>query len=154
MTEPRHPFADFAGRWRGRGEGSYPTIEPFAYLEELTIEAVPNRPIAHVRSRTIDASTSEPRHAESGFLRSTPAGIELVVAHSFGIVETGSGSLADGVLAVVSEALTGTASAKSVERVERRYEVTGDTITCTVAMAAVGVPLTHHLRAVLERQPD
>jgi hypothetical protein len=154
MTDTPHSFADLAGRWRGSGEGSYPTIEPFAYVEELTVEAVPNRPIAHVRSRTIDAATSEPRHSESGFLRSTPAGVELVLAHSFGIVEMGSGSFAGGVLVLASDALTGTASAKSVDRVERRYELSGTSLTCTVAMAAVGVPLTHHLRAVLERQPD
>src|SRR3954466_12736270 len=134
--DPPHPFASLAGRWRGRGEGSYPTIDAFTYLEELSVEAVPNRPTAHVRSRTIDAATSEPRHSESGFLRSTPAGIELVVAHSFGIVEVGSGSFADDVLAVVSDSLIGTASAKSVERVERRYELSGTTLTCTVAMAA------------------
>lgn len=151
--EPAHPFERLAGRWTGRGEGSYPTIEDFTYTEELVVEPVPGRPLAHWRSRTRDAVSSEPRHAESGFLRATPAGVELVVAHGFGVVETAGGSLGADVLALSSLALSGTPSAKRLDAVERRYERDGDTLRYTVSMAAVGVELTHHLRATLARSP-
>jgi THAP4-like, heme-binding beta-barrel domain len=146
-----HPLAALAGTWRGSGEGEYPTITGFDYTEELTIAPVPERPLAHWRSTTRDAVSGEPRHAESGFLRAVAGGVELVVAHTFGIVETDAGSLDGGVLALRSTGLLGTASAKQVDVVERRYELAGDELRYTIAMAAVGEPLTHHLRAALRR---
>jgi hypothetical protein len=148
---PRHPFDALAGTWRGTGAGEYPTITGFAYQEELVITPVPGRPLAHWRSTTRDATTGEPRHAESGFLRATDAGPELVVAHGFGIVETGAGTFDGAVLALATSGLLGTASAKRVDAVERRYELTGETMRYTIAMAAVGLPLTHHLGAELHR---
>ena len=150
MTE-NHPFAVLAGTWKGEGEGSYPTIANFAYLEEFTVEPVAGRPLAHWRSRTKDRSSGEPRHAESGFLRMTAGGVELVVAHGFGVVETATGSLLEGALTLESHQLVGTPSAKRVDRVERRYELNGDSLHYTLSMAAVDVPLTHHLEAVLHR---
>lgn len=146
-----HPFAALAGTWRGSGRGEYPTIVDFAYDEELVVIAVPGRPVAHWRSVTRDAATGEPRHAESGFLRATPNDIELVVAHSFGIVETAVGSFDGNVLALRSSGLTGTPSAKQVDEAERRYELDDDTLRYEIAMAAVGVPLTHHLDGQLHR---
>jgi nitrobindin-like protein len=146
-----HPFAALAGTWRGSGRGEYPTIAGFAYNEELVVVPVAGRPVAHWRSATRDAATGEPRHAESGFLRSTPAGIELVVAHSFGIVETAVGSFDGDVLALRSTGMNGTPSAKQVDEAARRYERDGDALQYEIAMAAVGVPLTHHLTAELRR---
>jgi hypothetical protein len=146
-----HPFAALAATWRGAGRGEYPTITSFEYTEEFTIAPVPGRPVAHWRSATRDAASGEPRHAESGFLRSTANGIELVVAHTFGIVEATAGSFDGGVLTLRSTGLLGTASAKQVDEVERRYEFDGDALRYTIAMAAVGVELTHHLSAELER---
>ena len=147
-----HPFGALAGTWTGEGAGSYPTIEPFGYREELTIEAVPGRPVAHWRSRTRDAATGEPRHAESGFLRSVGDGrVEFVVAHSFGIVEVGTGGFTGDRLEVDSGGLVGTPSAKRVDEVQRRYRFDGDSLTYDVAMAAVGEPVTHHLQATLHR---
>src|SRR3546814_8243600 len=95
------------------------------------------------RSRTRDAASGEPRYAESGFLRSTPDGVELVVAHSFGIVETATGTALDGVLDLHSHGLQGTPSAKRVDHVDRRYALSGDELRYDIAMAAVRVPLTH-----------
>jgi len=146
-----HPFAALAATWRGTGRGEYPTIASFEYTEEFAIAPVPGRPVAHWRSATRDAASGEPRHAESGFLRSTANGIELVVAHTFGIVEATAGSFDGGVLTLRSTGLLGTASAKQVDEVERRYEFDGDALRYTIAMAAVGVELTHHLSAELER---
>lgn len=146
-----HPLAELAGTWRGDGRGEYPTIDDFAYTEELVIAPVPGRPLAHWRSTTRDAATGEPRHAESGFLRAVGESVELVVAHGFGVVETAAGSFDGGVLRLHSTGLLGTASAKQVDHVERRYALDGDTLTYAIAMAAVGVPQTHHLAAGLRR---
>jgi hypothetical protein len=146
-----HPLDALAGTWVGTGAGEYPTIASFRYTEELVVGPVPGRPLAHWRSTTRDATTGEPRHAESGFLRATPAGPELVVAHGFGIVETAAGSFDGTVLALRSGGLLGTASAKQIDEVVRRYELDATTMRYEIAMAAVGVPLTHHLRAELRR---
>lgn len=146
-----HPFASLAGSWRGRGDGSYPTIAPFRYVEELVVEPVPGRPIAHWRSRTRDAASDEPRHAESGFLRSTPPGIELVLAHNFGLAEVAAGTFEHGVLSLSSTTIPGTATARQVDRIERRYVFDGDRLRYTTAMAAVGNPTGVHLRASLAR---
>ncbi len=146
-----HPFASRAGTWRGSGEGEYPTIDDFSYTEEIVVLPVPDRPLAHWRSTTKDGPTGDPRHAESGFLRSTPAGVELVVAHGFGIVEAAAGTFEAGALDLESTGLLMTGTAKHVDGVERRYVVDGGTLTYTIAMAAVGVPMTHHLRAELRR---
>jgi len=146
-----HPFAALAGTWHGSGEGEYPTITSFAYREELVVAPVNGRPLAHWRSTTRDATTGEPRHAESGFLRATADGPELVVAHGFGVVEAAGGSFDGRVLALRATGLVGTPSAKSVTEVERRYELDGEALRYTIAMAAVGVGLTHHLRAELRR---
>ena len=101
---------------------------------------MPGRPLAHWRSTTRDGATGEPRHAESGFLRSVAQGLELVVAHGFGVVEAAVGSFDGDVLALRSSGLLGSPSAKQVDEVERRYEFDGDTLRYTIAMAAVGVP--------------
>ena len=144
-------LSPLAGTWRGGGEGSYLTIEPFAYLEELVVEPVPGRPVAHWRSRTRDAASGEPRHAESGFLRVLADGVELVVAHGFGVVEAAAGTFDGSVLSLSSTTVAGTPTAKRIDRIDRRVEVDGDELRYTVSMAAVGVELTHHLAAALVR---
>lgn len=140
-----------AGTWRGRGAGSYPTIANFEYTEELTVEPVPGRSMAHWQARSADGRTGEPRHAESGFLRITSSGAELVVAHSFGIVEIAGGPAIEPELALVSSVVWSSATAKTVDRVERVYRLDGDRLEYQLSMAAVGVPLTHHLAATLHR---
>jgi hypothetical protein len=151
LSSTAHPFDVVAGTWRGSGEGSYPTIADFAYNEELVVTAVPGKPLARWASTTRDASSGEPRHAESGFLRSTPAGTEFVVAHGFGVVEVATGTLDGGVLSLSTSSLHGTPTAKAVEHVDRRYELDNDELRYTVSMAAVGVALTHHLSGTLRR---
>ena len=124
--DDEHPFASLAGTWRGAGRGEYPTIADFEYSEEFTIAPGPGRPIAFWRSATRDATTGEPKHGESGYLRSTPQGVELVIAHTFGVVEAAVGTFDGGALALRSTAVVGTASSKQIDHVERRYELEGD----------------------------
>ena len=142
--------AAWIGTWRGEGEGSYPTIDPFHYAEELTLTRVPGRPVVAWSSRARDAA-GQPRHAESGFLRIVDDGVELVLAHNFGTVEVAVGRLGGGHLDLDTHATARTPSAKVIEQIRRRYTLDGDTLGYEIAMAAVGVPLTHHLRAALTR---
>jgi hypothetical protein len=47
--------------------------------------------------------------------------------------------------------MAGTATAKRVDALHRRFDLDGDRLSYTVAMAAVGQPLQHHLAAELHR---
>ncbi|MGH9116475.1 MAG: FABP family protein [Acidimicrobiales bacterium] len=146
-------LAALKGSWQGGGKGHYPTIKPFAYVEEFSITPVPGRPVAAWVSRTRDAGNAEPRHSETGFLRVVDHGVELVVAHSFGVVEVATGGFdADaGLLTLSSVTVAGAPSAKHIDHIVRVYRIEGDTVHYDVSMAAVGVDLTHHLSADLSR---
>jgi hypothetical protein len=155
MTPSLHPnlepIAGLVGTWRGAGEGSYPTIEDFAYTEEVTFGHV-GKPFLSYVQRTRDATSGLPLHAESGYLRAGDRGeLELVIAQPSGIVEVHEGELDGGTLAFRAVTVTVTASAKSVTDVLRRITIDGDALRYTLDMAAVGLPLQHHLAATLHR---
>jgi hypothetical protein len=149
-------LAFLLGTWRGKGHGEYPTIEPFDYVEEVTFGHV-GKPFLAYQQRTRHAVTDLPLHAEAGYLR--PAGladdgslrVELVLVHPSGILELALGSVRDNALTLASASVQGTPTAKEVTAVERDVTVDGDTLTYAVRMAAVGVPMTHHLAARLQR---
>lgn len=139
------------GTWVGEGTGAYPTITPFAYREVLEITTLPARPMATWRSVTTDGSTGEPRHGETGFLRSVGDGGELVLAHGFGVTEIAVGRWVDDAVLFESVSVAGTPTAKEVTAVVRSLRVVDDVLEYQLSMAAVGVPMTHHLSARLER---
>ena len=151
------PLEPLLGTWRGSGAGDYPTIDPFAYVEELSFRHV-GKPFVAMAQATRDAVTDEPRHSEAGFLRPQPSGVvELVIAQPSGILESLAGPLIvtpDGLeLDLSSLDVIGSASAKSVTATRRRLLVERDRLISEMWMAAVGQPLTHHLRAELVRVP-
>jgi len=148
------PVAAFIGNWRGAGAGEYPTIEGFAYIEEIELRAVPGKAILVYRSSTKAADDGRALHGESGWLRVVGDGmVELVVAQGPGLVEICEGFV-DGA-AETPEMLLGStligrsSTAKEVTATERRYRVEGGALHYDLAMAADGQPLTHHLRARL-----
>ena len=149
-------FAALLGTWRGPGRGEYPTIESFDYDEEVTFGHV-GKPFLVYGQRTWRPADRFPLHAETGYLRCPGGGsvVELLLAHPSGFAEIEVGTWDGRVLELATDgpggSLAATPSAKAVSRLVRRFELDGDTLRYTVAMAAVGVELTHHLAAELHR---
>ncbi|MFO7548757.1 MAG: FABP family protein [Acidimicrobiia bacterium] len=139
------------GTWAGSGRGTYPTIHPFDYEEEVTFVAPPGKPFLAYTQRT-RSPEGAPLHAEAGYLR--PAGpglVELVIAQPSGIVEVHHGTVTGRRLHLRSDLVGLTRTAKRVDSVERVVWVKGGVLRYELDMAAVGQPHQLHLDAELRR---
>jgi len=149
-------LAPLLGVWVGRGEGQYPTIDSFGYTEELSFAHV-GKPFLAMSQKTRDAVDGRPLHSEVGYLRPQSDGtVELVVAQPSGILEIDTGAIVstdDGLeLDLVSLEVPRTPSAKTVTEIRRRLVVAGDELVAETWMAAVGISIEQHLRALLHRE--
>lgn len=156
MTEPEmhelvRPLAFLLGTWRGTGTGEYPTIQTFEYGEEVHFWHV-GKPMLAYTQRTWALDDKRPLHAEMGYWRPQRDGrIELVIAHPTGVVEIETGTIDGKSITLETTRVVGTESAKEVNHLTRTFHGEGDKLRYRVGMAAVGVPLTHHLAATLVR---
>jgi hypothetical protein len=148
LPDALEPLAFLLGGWAGEGRGAYPTIDDFAYSEELSF-TFPGKPVLAYAQRTQVPPGGAPSHAEVGYLRPTPAGVELIIAHPSGIAEVSEGTLHGRRLELAAVQIATTATAKAVSDVRRVYERRGDVLWYQLDMAAVGQPLGFHLEAEL-----
>jgi hypothetical protein len=155
MSAPASPLDFLLGTWAGEGRGAYPTIADFGYREEIAFVQPPGKPFLAYSQRTWALDDGRPLHAETGYWRTTEdAGVEVLLAHPTGIVEIQQGTLNGTAIRLRSTTVGLTATAKQVEALERDLDVDGDVLRYAVRMAAVGIPLTHHLSATLRRQRE
>ncbi|MDI3406726.1 nitrobindin family protein [Streptomyces cavernicola] len=152
------PVLGLLGRWRGRGQGGYPTLdEDFAYAQEVTFSH-DGRPFLRYEARAWllgdDDVPLRPAARESGWWRLLPDGrVEALITQPTGIAEIAVGHAADGAIDLATRQVATTPTAKDVEATRRRYTLDApDTLTFTHDLAAVGQPLQHHLSARLRRQ--
>jgi hypothetical protein len=159
VTPPLHPdvlpLAGLIGTWRGEGAGTYPTIAPFRYGEEISFHST-GKPFLAYEQRTWAMDDGRPLHAEAGYWRPRPdSSVEVVMAHPPGIVEVLEGRLEGGRIDLASTTVATTSTAVEVTALRRVFELRGDVLAYTLSMAAVGQPLQHHLSAELRRtEPD
>ena len=160
MPPDLHPdleaLAPLLGTWAGQGEGKYPTIQPFEYLEEVVFSHV-GKPFLAYAQKTKAVADGRPLHAETGYLRvPQPGRVELVLAHPNGITEIEVGNYSvtgDQIEVELSTTAIGlTPTAKEVAALGRSLRIDGDKLSYTVRMGAMGQPLQDHLAAVLRRQ--
>ncbi len=145
------PLSFLLGTWQGTGTGVYPTIEDFSYAEEVSFTHVGKPFLAYVQ-KTKDTGTGLPLHTESGFLRPQGDGrLELVLAQPSGIAEVLEGQVEGRDIQLASTAVLGTDSAKPVTATERRFWVDGEVLHSSVAMAAMGLELQHHVVSKMYR---
>ncbi len=147
------PIAFLLGTWVGEGSGEYPTIESFSYGEELHFWHVTGKPLLAHTQRTWILADGRPSHSEMGYWRPLVdgSGVELVLSHPTGVAEIAEGPISGQVLDLETTSLGRTTTAKEVTTLRRRYEVVGETLRYDVWMAAVGQPISHHLRGELRR---
>lgn len=153
MNPALEPLAFLLGTWVGEGRGEYPTIEEFGYREEVTF-AENGKPFLVYSQKTWAIDDGRPLHAETGYWRpgASPQAVEVILAHPFGITEIQEGTVAGRSLRLRSSTVAATVTAKDILAVERDVDVVGDELRYAVRMAAVGVELTHHLAATLQRR--
>ncbi|MEO6472503.1 MAG: FABP family protein [Aeromicrobium sp.] len=154
------PFAWLLGTWHGNGKGQYPTIEPFAFEQDVVF-AHDGRRFIHYFSRAwiTDDEGNRVRNGalETGFLR--PAGesdeggisVELVLAHPTGYAEVWYGNLEGPRLTLSTDIVARTNTAKEYTAGQRMYGLVEGDLMYALDMAAEGQHLQSHLWGQLKR---
>lgn len=152
------PVLGFLGSWHGRGAGEYPTLaEGFSYAQEVTFSH-DGRPFLRYESRAwlIDAEGTplRPSARESGWWRIQPEGrVEALITQPTGIAEILVGRADGRTIDLSTHEVALTPTAKQVDATRRRYTLADDgALDFAHDLAAVGLPLQHHLAARLRRK--
>eukprot|EP00164_Ancoracysta_twista_P002884 GFYU01003838.1.p1 GENE.GFYU01003838.1~~GFYU01003838.1.p1 ORF type:complete len:177 (-),score=35.18 GFYU01003838.1:64-552(-) len=156
-------FEFLVGEWSGKGQGHYPTINPFAYNEVVTFAAPnPAKPILVYTQKTKHAEKGVPMHSEMGYLRFHPESdkVSLALTHVTGITEMQEGEAVttDGktVITLTSTNIGRGSMCKdpAVTNVRRVIEISGDTLHYYIDMATTTTKeITRHLEATLQKAP-
>eukprot|EP00062_Callorhinchus_milii_P000454 gi/632934472/ref/XP_007884619.1/ PREDICTED: THAP domain-containing protein 4 isoform X1 [Callorhinchus milii] len=147
------------GTWisESPGEGSFPSIRPFTYLEKVQITYV-GQPMLNFSFNAFDPDTKKPMHRESGFIRIKPGTnkVAFISAQNTGVVEIEEGEVKDRELTLASQSVNRMSFAKEphVQQITRTFRLTAEgKLEQTVFMATDQQPLTQHLHITYTRSP-
>jgi hypothetical protein len=149
------PLSFLLGRWKGTGKGGYPTIEDFDFAQEVTFTHI-GKPYLIYSSRTWRLSTDEDGRLMRGADGEPDSRVEVVLAHPTGITEIYLGEVRGTRIDLATDVVARTETSKPVTAGKRLYGLVPSEVregekdlAYAFDMAAMGLPLTPHLSAVL-----
>jgi len=147
-------LAAFVGTWRGEGQGTFPTMAPFTYEEEIRFEDL-GGDVAYFQ-RAWDPASGTVLHTEAGIWRVIEIDPEIhVLVATFAQprrTEVAQGPISGGHTVLVSTNTAAVRGAKRVTTSQRTYRVNGDELAYEFVMATryFSRP-TRHLVGTLRR---
>ncbi|KAL3055161.1 THAP domain-containing protein 4 [Trematomus bernacchii] len=145
------------GTWESDepGEGNFPSIKPFHYIETLNFSHV-GQPVINFTFNAFHAETKKPMHRECGFIRMQPGTnrVAFIIAQNSGLVEIEEGDLTGQQLNLQSQAVARTSFAREphVQKISRVIQLRSDgRLEQSVSMATDNQPLMQHLHITYRR---
>uniref|UniRef100_A0A2I3RZR2 THAP domain containing 4 n=2 Tax=Pan TaxID=9596 RepID=A0A2I3RZR2_PANTR len=115
MNPVVEPLSWMLGTWLSDppGAGTYPTLQPFQYLEEVHISHV-GQPMLNFSFNSFHPDTRKPMHRECGFIRLKPDTnkVAFVSAQNTGVVEVEEGEVNGQELCIASHSIARISFAK------------------------------------------
>uniref|UniRef100_A0A8C8ZFR0 THAP domain containing 4 n=1 Tax=Prolemur simus TaxID=1328070 RepID=A0A8C8ZFR0_PROSS len=134
MNPVVEPLSWMLGTWLSDppGAGTFPTLQPFRYLEEVHISHV-GQPMLNFSFNSFHPDTRKPMHRECGFIRLEPDTnkVAFVSAQNTGIVEVEEGEVNGQELCIASHSIARISFAKEphVEQVSPRPAIAPNFLT-------------------------
>merc|ERR1712100_361816 len=130
LPEKLEFLAPLLGTWKGKGQGNYPTIKPFSFLEETQFSNNGKPFISYVQKTKSEGG--EPMHTETGYIRvrddNGSSIIEFLVNDPTGVSSIFDGKVEENTDSKFTVKFTSTnvqctPSAKPVTNIERSFTV-------------------------------
>ncbi|XP_062050348.1 peroxynitrite isomerase THAP4 isoform X1 [Lepus europaeus] len=157
MNPVVEPLSWMLGTWLSDppGAGTFPTLPPFQYLEEVHISHV-GQPMLNFSFNSFHPDTRKPMHRECGFIRLKPDTnkVAFVSAQNTGIVEVEEGEVNGQELCIASHSIARISFAKEphVEQITRKFRLNSEgKLEQTVSMATTTQPMTQHLHVTYKK---
>ncbi|KAM4836345.1 peroxynitrite isomerase THAP4 isoform 3-T3 [Thomomys bottae] len=157
MNPVVEPLSWMLGTWLSDppGAGTFPTRQPFQYLEEVHISHV-GQPMLNFSFNSFHPDTHKPMHRECGFIRLKPDSnkVAFVSAQNTGIVEVEEGEVNGQELCIASHSISRISFAKEphVEQITRKFRLNSEgKLEQTVSMATSTQPMTQHLHVTYRK---
>lgn len=157
MSPVVEPLSWMLGTWLSDppGAGTFPTLQPFQYLEEVHISHV-GQPVLNFSFNAFHPDTRKPMHRECGFIRLEPDTnkVAFVSAQNTGIVEVEEGEVNGQELRIASHSIARISFAKEphVQQITRKFRLNSEgKLEQTVSMATTTQPMTQHLHITYKK---
>ncbi|KAK3095872.1 hypothetical protein FSP39_020160, partial [Pinctada imbricata] len=147
------PVAWLIGKWKGDGEGKYPTMDDFTYREEIEFFHF-GKPMLQFNAYSTDME-GKPLHREIGFLRikKGTSHVALIVAHNNGVSDMEEGEVNGQEIKLESHTLGRMTfgAPPQTKKLCRTIKLEGDTLSQVLHMETENTSLTEHLRATYKK---